>query len=125
MMMRAIECAEFGEPEGLRVVEREVPEVSGTQVLVRVHASGLNFADLLMVQGNDDPQASALEVDEAVKILAAGPLEEEQDLGEGLGAVREPLLRSVLSVQGGLYVLEEVNHRDDPRHLRQGPDSAL
>ncbi len=51
MMMRAIECAEFGEPEGLRVVEREVPEVSGTQVLVRVHASGLNFADLLMVQG--------------------------------------------------------------------------
>ena len=51
MTMRAIECAEFGEPEGLRVVEREVPEVSGTQVLVRVHASGLNFADLLMVQG--------------------------------------------------------------------------
>ena len=47
----AIECAEFGPIEDLRVVERESAPLGADQVRLAVTASGVNFVDGLFVQG--------------------------------------------------------------------------
>jgi NADPH:quinone reductase-like Zn-dependent oxidoreductase len=45
--MRALVITEHGPPEVLRVQERRDPEPAPGEVLVRVRAAGINFADLL------------------------------------------------------------------------------
>src|SRR5688572_29504259 len=51
--MRAVHITEFGELENLELADiPEPPPPSGTQVLVRVRAAGLNRADLLQVKGH-------------------------------------------------------------------------
>jgi NADPH:quinone reductase-like Zn-dependent oxidoreductase len=49
--MRALVITEHGPPEVLRVQERPDPEPGPGEVLVRVHAAGINFADLLARAG--------------------------------------------------------------------------
>ncbi|AUG78581.1 NADPH:quinone reductase [Kitasatospora sp. MMS16-BH015] len=44
-MMRAVEAQAWGGPEVLRPVQRERPEPGPTEVLVRVHAAGINPVD--------------------------------------------------------------------------------
>jgi NADPH2:quinone reductase len=51
MMITAIECAEFGPIEALRVVEREQATLGPGQVRVEVAAAGVNFVDGLFVEG--------------------------------------------------------------------------
>lgn len=54
--MKAVYIAQFGGPENLEI--REVPDpsgLSGTEVLVRVQAAGLNRADLLQRRGHYPP----------------------------------------------------------------------
>ena len=51
MTYTAIECAEFGPVEDLRVVDRESPDLAAGQVRLAVSASGVNFVDGLFVQG--------------------------------------------------------------------------
>src|SRR5262245_47410290 len=53
--MRAVWIKSFGGPEVLEVREVERPVVNDEQVLVRVHASSLNRADLLQRQGKYPP----------------------------------------------------------------------
>jgi NADPH2:quinone reductase len=43
--MRAVQIREFGGPEVLEVVDLPVPEPAANEVLVRVTAAGVNFAD--------------------------------------------------------------------------------
>ena len=50
-MMRAVVLTEFGEPEVLRIAEVPVPVPAADEVLVRVHATALNRADLLQRRG--------------------------------------------------------------------------
>src|SRR5688572_9893861 len=51
--MRAVYITEFGELENLGLADiPEPPSPTGTQVLVRVRAAGLNRADLLQVKGH-------------------------------------------------------------------------
>ena len=50
-MVTAIECAEFGPIEDLRVVERESLPLGAGQVRLAVSASGVNFVDGLFVEG--------------------------------------------------------------------------
>jgi NADPH:quinone reductase-like Zn-dependent oxidoreductase len=45
--MKALVITEHGPPEVLRVQERPDPEPGPGEVLVRVHAAGINFADLM------------------------------------------------------------------------------
>ncbi|HHC08930.1 MAG TPA: NADPH:quinone oxidoreductase family protein [Actinobacteria bacterium] len=47
--MRAMQVAAYGEP--LRLVEAPEPEVGPGEVLVDVHRAGVNFPDLLLIQG--------------------------------------------------------------------------
>ena len=50
-MMRAWQVNAFGEPESMALAEVNVPEPGPDQVRVRVRAAGLNFFDILQIQG--------------------------------------------------------------------------
>jgi NADPH:quinone reductase len=49
--MKALLCTEWGGPDALKVGERPSPVPAPGEILVAVHACGLNFADTLMIQG--------------------------------------------------------------------------
>jgi NADPH:quinone reductase len=49
--MRAILCREFGSVDKLELAELPAPAIASGSVRVAVHAVGVNFADLLIVQG--------------------------------------------------------------------------
>lgn len=53
--MQAIEIASFGGPQVLRLVTRPMPVAAAGEVLVRVHASGVNRPDLLQRAGGYPP----------------------------------------------------------------------
>ena len=48
--MRAVLCTEFGPPESLVVREVDDPVPGAGQVVVDMHACGVNFPDYLMIQ---------------------------------------------------------------------------
>ncbi len=48
--MKAVLCKEFGPPESLTVSEVEEPTAGPGQVVLDVHACGVNFPDVLMIQ---------------------------------------------------------------------------
>jgi NADPH:quinone reductase len=48
--MKSLMCESFGPPEGLALREVAVPQPEEGQVLIHVHASGLNFPDTLIIQ---------------------------------------------------------------------------
>lgn len=49
--MKAVLCKAFGTPETLVVEEVDSPAVTGGEVKIRVRACGVNFPDVLMIQG--------------------------------------------------------------------------
>ncbi|HLY54699.1 MAG TPA: NADPH:quinone oxidoreductase family protein [Stellaceae bacterium] len=49
--MRAVQCTQPGEAPVLAVAELPSPPLGPGQIRVAVHAAGINFADLLLVQG--------------------------------------------------------------------------
>lgn len=49
--MKAVVCKAYGQPEELVIEEVPSPEMGPGEVKIRVHAAGVNFPDLLMVQG--------------------------------------------------------------------------
>lgn len=53
-MVRALELGALVGPEGLRVVEVPAPAVGAGEVLVRVGAAGVNFADVMQTRGTYD-----------------------------------------------------------------------
>ena len=50
--MRVVEISSFGGPEVLRLGERPVPQPGVGEVLIRVHASGINRPDVLQRLGH-------------------------------------------------------------------------
>ena len=49
--MKAVLCHAYGPPESLSLEEVPSPEIGSGEVLVDVHASALNFPDVLMIAG--------------------------------------------------------------------------
>ena len=49
--MRAVVCERWGGPEELRIAELTLPEPGPGEVKVRVRAAGVNFPDVLIIQG--------------------------------------------------------------------------
>ena len=49
--MRAVEIAEPGGPDVLRVVERDIPKLGASDVMIRVSAAGVNRPDILQREG--------------------------------------------------------------------------
>ena len=50
--MRAIEITQYGAPEVLQLCERPVPTLKDGEVLIKVHAAGVNRPDVFQRQGN-------------------------------------------------------------------------
>ncbi len=54
--MKAVLCEDFGPPENLVLEDVPAPEPGRDEVLIDVHACGLNFPDVLMIQGKYQSQ---------------------------------------------------------------------
>ena len=50
-IMRAIEVAEFGGPEKLRLCSCNIPVITEYEILIKVYASGVNRPDIIQRQG--------------------------------------------------------------------------
>lgn len=74
--MRAIEIAEPGGPEVLRLVERDVPRVGASEVLIRVRAAGVNRPDIFQREGKYPPPSGVTDIpglEVAGEVTAVGP----------------------------------------------------
>ena len=49
--MRALICNAYGPPDTLSIEDRATPEPGDRQILVDVHAAGVNFPDILVIAG--------------------------------------------------------------------------
>jgi NADPH2:quinone reductase len=74
--MQAIEITSPGGPDVLRLTERPVPSPGVNEVLVRVHAAGVNRPDILQREGRYPPPPGASDLpglEVAGTIIAVGP----------------------------------------------------
>jgi NADPH2:quinone reductase len=78
--MKAVQLSRFGGPEVLEIVETPTPVPQPGEVLVRVHAAGINFFEVLMRQ---DRYAVTPELPMMLGVEAAGVLEA---LGDGVAS---------------------------------------
>ncbi|MGJ9417401.1 NAD(P)H-quinone oxidoreductase [Massilia sp. CMS3.1] len=94
--MRAIEITQPGKPEVLQMCERPMPELKAGEVLIKVHAAGINRPDVFQRQGNYPvpPGASDLPGLEVAGEIVDGDL-------EGSGFVKGDMVCAL--VQGGGY----------------------
>lgn len=60
--MQVIEISEFGDADVLRVAERPTPEPGANEILIKVHAAGLNRPDLLQRQGKYPPPPGVTDI---------------------------------------------------------------
>jgi NADPH2:quinone reductase len=105
--MRAILCRQHGGPETLALADVPDPEPGEGEVVVRVRAAGVNFADGLMVGGRYQerpplPFIPGLEV--AGEVEAAGP---------GVAAGLEPGRRVLALVDRGGFAERVVARAGD------------
>jgi NADPH2:quinone reductase len=74
--MRAIEIAEPGGPDVLRLVERDVPRVGASEVLIRVRAAGVNRPDIFQREGKYPPPSGVTDIpglEVAGEVTVVGP----------------------------------------------------
>ena len=60
--MKAIEIAEPGGPEVLRLVERDIPRLGASDVLIKVSAAGVNRPDVFQRQGKYPPPSGVTDI---------------------------------------------------------------
>lgn len=93
--MRCVEISAFGPPEGLRVVERPTPVPGPGEVLIEVHAAGVNRPDVIQRYGKYAPPAGASDIP---GLEVAGIV---RGLGEGVARWREGDAVCALVAGGG------------------------
>lgn len=74
--MKVIEITEPGEPEVLKLKERPTPGPSGNEVLIRIHAAGVNRPEVLQRRGLYPPPPGATDIpglEASGEIAALGP----------------------------------------------------
>src|ERR1051326_829841 len=74
-MMKAIEIAEFGGPDVLKLAKRPMPKPGAGEVLIEVAAAGINRPDILQRQGGYRPPPGASDIpglEIAGRIVALG-----------------------------------------------------
>ncbi|MCR9257103.1 MAG: NAD(P)H-quinone oxidoreductase [Alphaproteobacteria bacterium] len=89
--MRAIEIAEFGPPEGLKPTGRPVPVAGPGEVLIKVHAAGVNRPDVLQRLGNYPPPPGASDIpglEVAGEVVAEGPAQPDDNPGVPLPEIK-------------------------------------
>ena len=73
--MRAVLCHSDCEPEDLVMAEVPTPEFSSNEVLLNIHAAGINFPDCLMIAGkyqNQPPHPFSPGGEIAGEVVAVG-----------------------------------------------------
>lgn len=113
--MRAMVCHEFGPPDVLGVAELPTPAVGPGEVLVEVHAIGVNFTDVLCVAGKSQlkrkfPFTPGVE--------AAGVV---MAVGEGVTKIR-PGQRVLGTRPDGCYAEEVIFLEDEVCEIPDGMD---
>lgn len=85
--MQAVEIAAFGAPEGLRLVQRAVPQPGVGELLMRVVASGVNRPDVLQRKGHyaAPPGVTDLPGLEVAGTIASGDAHALEQAGFRLG----------------------------------------
>lgn len=94
--MRAVEITQYGKPEVLQICERPIPQVRGGEVLIKVHAAGVNRPDVLQRMGRYAVPSGASDLPglEVAGEIVSGDLSGSAfELGDGVCAL----------VQGGGY----------------------
>lgn len=81
--MRCVEIAAFGPPEGLRLVERPTPAPGVGEVLIEVHAAGVNRPDVIQRYGKYAPPPGTTDIP---GLEVAGYV---RGVGAGVGRWRE------------------------------------
>lgn len=94
--MRAIEITEPGKPEVLQLCERPVPSLKSGEVLIRVHAAGINRPDVLQRMGRYPVPAGASDLP---GLEVAGEIVD----GDLTGSAFKPGDMVCALVQGGGY----------------------
>ena len=52
--MKTYEIQKYGGPEGLKLVDRPLPELGDHDVVVQIRAASLNYRDLVVIRGQYD-----------------------------------------------------------------------
>lgn len=88
--MTAIEYAGGGGPEVVRLAERPVPQPGVGEVLVRVHAAGVNRPDIIQRSGGYPPPPGASDIpglELAGEVVANGPDSSDLKVGDRVMAL--------------------------------------
>lgn len=109
--MKVLRITRPGGPEVLEFEERPAPTPGPAELLVRVHASGLNRADLLQVRGGyPSPAGVAADVpglEYAGEVVATGPLVRRFKVGD----------RVMGLVGGGAFAEQLITHEREALHI--------
>ena len=60
--MECIEILDYGGPEKLQLTKRQIPEIKEGEVLIKVHAAGVNRPDIMQRQGLYPPPPGASDI---------------------------------------------------------------
>ena len=104
-MMRVIEISEPGGPEVLRLASRAVPKPGAGEIVIEVHAAGVNRPDALQRAGAYDPPKGASDLpglECAGLVAAVGPGVSRWSVGDRVSAL----------LPGGGYAEYVLTHAD-------------
>ncbi len=88
--MKFINMEKFGGPEVLQIRERETPKPAAGEVLIEVHAAGINRPDCFQRQGNYPPPPGASDIlglEVAGKIVLCGEGVQRWKIGDSVCAL--------------------------------------
>jgi putative PIG3 family NAD(P)H quinone oxidoreductase len=113
--MRAVEIAAPGGPEVLRPVTRPVPRPAAGEILIRVHAAGVNRPDAQQRAGAYAPPPGASDLpglEAAGEVAAVGPGGSVWQVGDRVAAL----------LPGGGYAEYALTHQDHALPVPRGMD---
>ena len=94
--MRAVEITQYGQPEVLQICDRPIPQARAGEVLIKVHAAGINRPDVFQRMGHYPVPAGASDLpglEVAGEIVGGDMADSDFKLGDRICAL----------VQGGGY----------------------
>ncbi|TJZ63573.1 NAD(P)H-quinone oxidoreductase [Sphingobacterium olei] len=89
--MKAAVISKFGEPEVLKIEQRDIPKLKAGYVLIEVYAAGINRPDIFQRRGNYPAPAEAVQdipgLEVAGKIAAVGEGVDDSRIGDKVMAL--------------------------------------
>jgi NADPH2:quinone reductase len=113
--MHVVEIAEPGGPDVLRPAVRRVPKPAAGEILIRVHAAGVNRPDALQRAGSYAPPPGASDLpglEAAGEVVAVGPGGSRWSVGDRVCAL----------LPGGGYAEYALTHEDHALPVPEGMD---